>query len=349
MTAIKLLIVDDSPLAARHLASLFARDAAFVLLGIARNGVEGVAMAASLKPDVVCMDITMPDIDGFEATRRIMAASPVPIVIVSSTYEPRLVSMAFRALETGALAILEKPPAGNTPDSRQRQDDLLATFRAMAARRAVRGISRALTPAPAGPAVSAAKSSGRRPELLLIGASTGGPQVIQTVLKGLPASFPLPILIVQHMSPGFSAGFAQWLSQTTPFDVRLAVEGESPRPGCAYVAPEKLHMEWRTDRCLHLLQGDLEHGVKPAVSRLFRSALAADASVVAVLLSGMGKDGAAELKALRDAGMLTIAQDQASSVVHGMPGTAIRLGGASMVLADTAIAPALLRALGLPG
>lgn len=346
MTVIKILIVDDSPLAARHLASLFARDPAFQLVGSARNGNDGVAMAASLAPDVVCMDITMPDIDGFEATRRIMAASPVPIVIVSSTYEPHLVSMAFRALEAGALAIMEKPPAGDSPDSRQRQDDLVATFRAMAIRRTVQAASgRAAVPAsPVPPPVLV-----RRPELLVIGASTGGPQAIQAVLKRLPNTFSLPILIVQHMSPGFSAGFANWLSQTTSWPVKLAEDGELALPGRVYLAPEKIHMEWGKDRRIHLVGGDLEHGVKPAASRLFRSVRAVlGGKVLAVLLSGMGKDGAAELKDLRDAGALTIAQDQASSVVHGMPGTAIRLGGACQVLADSAIAGALCRAVNLP-
>ena len=151
----RILIVDDSPLAARHLASLFARDAAFVLLGVARNGVEGVAMAASLKPDVVCMDITMPDIDGFEATRRIMAASPVPIVIVSSTYEPRLVSMAFRALETGALAILA---AVTTVES---AGALLTAFRHNGAvEAAVERLGELLDEAPAAAGVNASPTLG---------------------------------------------------------------------------------------------------------------------------------------------------------------------------------------------
>jgi len=187
-----------------------------------------------------------------------------------------------------------------------------------------------------------------RPEVLLIGASTGGPQSIHHVLSGLPQRFPLPILIVQHMSSGFTAGFASWLGDVTKRSVRLAVDGDKPQAGGVLIAPEKLHMEWRSDRRVHLLAGPTEHGVCPAVSRLFRSALAtAGGQVAAVLLSGMGRDGAAELRLLREAGALTIAQDQATSAVHGMPGVAIGLGGAMQVLPDQEIGPALCRALGL--
>lgn len=350
---IKVVIVDDSQLAIRHLAGIFAQKGEFLVVGSAVRGQEGVELALRLKPDVVCMDINMPDIDGFEATRQIMARHPMPVVIISATYDSRQVSTAFRALEAGALAIIEKPPAGSSEDSVARQQAMRDTVRATATRRPARArverpqrAANAPAAAPAGvqPSVRIAN-----PEYLLIGASTGGPQVIHTVLSRLPKSFPLPILVVQHMSEGFTAGFGQWLSQSTGWDVRLARDGDTPQRGVVYLAPEKIHMELHADRRIRLVPGPKEYGVCPAVSRLFNSAMNnVGARVLAVLLSGMGKDGAAEMKALRDAGVLTIAQDASTSVVHGMPGAAIRLGGASLELPDKDIAAALCKAMRIP-
>lgn len=351
---IRVLIVDDSPLAVKHIANIFSREPDFQVVGSAASGLEGVGQAVRLKPDVVCMDINMPDINGFEATRQIMERQPMPVVIISATYEPRQVSMAFRALEAGALAIIEKPPAGLAADSLTRQQAMRDTVRATAARRVAK--SRLVTAIPAEvapPVVTATKVMPvvrvKNPEYLLVGASTGGPQVIHTLLSGLPKTFPLPVLVVQHMSEGFTAGFGQWLAQSTGWAVRIAQDGEIPQRGVVYLAPEKIHMELSADRRVRLVAGPREHGVCPAVSRLFRSAQEnIGAQVIAVLLSGMGRDGAAELKALRDAGVLTIAQDAATSVVHGMPGAAIRLGGACLELPDKEIAAALCKAMRMP-
>lgn len=351
---IKVVIVDDSQLAIRHLTGIFSRGGEFLVVGSSTRGQDGVELVLKLRPDVVCMDINMPDIDGFEATRQIMARQPMPVVIISSTYDSRQVSMAFRALEAGALAIIEKPPAGVTEESLARQQTMLDTVRVTASRRPVysREGKSARTknvvpppPAPGGPPLPRITN----PEYLLIGASTGGPQVIHTVMSRLPKAFPLPVLIVQHMSEGFTAGFAQWLGQSTGWDVRIARDGDVPQRGEVYLAPEKIHMELHADRKIRLVAGPKEYGVCPAVSRLFESARHnLGARVLAVLLSGMGKDGAAEMKALRDAGVLTIAQDAATSVVHGMPGAAIRLGGASLELPDKEIAAALCKAVRIP-
>jgi two-component system chemotaxis response regulator CheB len=348
MPVIKVLIVDDSTTAVRHLSQVLLQEPDFQVLGTAGNGLEGVALAASLRPDVVCMDINMPDIDGFETTRRIMSNTPVPIVIVSSVYEPRLVSMAFRGLEAGALAIIEKPPAGGESDQLRRQQAMRDVVRATARRRVPRSrpLAPVVAPVPAVLPATLPTVKVKNPEFLLVGASTGGPQSIHVLLSHLPKAFPLPILIVQHMSEGFSAGFAHWLNQSTGWHVAMAKHGDLPCSGRVYLAPEKIHMELAADRTIALLAGGQEHGVCPAVSRLFRSAIRCNGGqVLAVLLSGMGRDGAAELKQLRDAGALTIAQDASSSVVHGMPGAAIKLGGACLELTDRDIATALCRAL----
>lgn len=338
---IRVLVVEDSPTMRDLMVHLLAGDARFEVVGTAADGEEAVRAVERLRPDVVTMDFHLPKLDGLGATRRIMETRPTPIVVVSSSAARDEVAGTFRALEAGALAIVDKPALAAGEVAKK----LLETVRLMAEVKVVRRWPQRAHPA-AAPA--AAPASTAAPRLVAIGASTGGPQVLQAILAGLPAAFPLPIAIVQHISPGFTDGFAEWLGHSAAVPVRVASHGMPLAAGCAYVAPEGAHLLVAADASgggTLLLAADApQNGHRPSVSRLF--AAVADgfgAAAVGVLLSGMGRDGAAELKRMHGRGATTIVQSPETSVVPGMPGEAIKLGAASLVLAPEQIAETLGR------
>ena len=328
---IKVLVVDDSAVSRAALTHELESDPAFEVVGNAQNGAEAIAALEEGKPDIVTMDIHMPGMDGFEATRHIMETRPLPIVIVSSSFDPSDVAKTFRAMEAGAVAAVEKPPGINHPDHDATARIFINTVKAMAE---VRVVKRWPKREPSGKTPQTAPPLPARADIRLvaIGASTGGPPAIQKVLAGLEKPFPVPIVIVQHISAGFVQGLAEWLNSTTGLPVRIARHGEIAQAGTAYIAPDGSHMGVDRDCRIVCSHEPAEHGLRPAVSFLFRSLLKSHgASVVGVLLTGMGRDGAEDLKALRDKGAVTIAQDKESSTVHGMPGEAIRLGAAAHV------------------
>ena len=336
---IRVLVVDDSRVVAEFLTDLLNSDERIQVVGVARDGEEAVEAAQRTKPDVITMDIHMPKVNGFDATRKIMETSPAPIVIVSGTTSTDEVALNFRAVEAGALAVLARP--SNTDDpGHGTSKQLLDTVKLMSEVKVVKRWSRARYAAPALVPIAAELEKLSGPlQAVAIGASTGGPQALQTLLAGLPKDFSLPVLIVQHMTPGFAEGFVEWLGDSSRFSVRVAVDGEFLLPGHAYVAPDDFQMGVRSGPRILLTADAKESGVRPSVSFLLRSVRQVFGSnVVGVLLTGMGKDGAAELGHLRDAGAITIAQDEASSVVHGMPGEAISIGAARHVLPPEAIA-----------
>jgi two-component system chemotaxis response regulator CheB len=338
---IRVLIVDDSATAAQLLCSLFAADPAFSVIGIASNGSDALDMVARLKPSIISMDVNMPDMDGFEVTRQIMSTQPTPIVIVSADESPGQVSMSFQALEAGALAAIAKPRLNSQVALNNLREELLFTFKAMAEIKLVRRTQRTTHSIKSD---IKPKTTGSQPQIVVIGASTGGPQVLQAILQAIPASFSLPIVIVQHISPGFTNGLAHWLSHSCSLPIHVISEHQPLLGGNIYIAPEEIHLELSSDKRFKFYLGEKEHGVSPSVSHFFRSvAKVYHSAVIGILLSGMGRDGAAELKLLRDLGATTIAQDKESSVVHGMPGEAIRLGGASYILPASAIAATLCR------
>ena len=343
---IRVLVVEDSPVVRELLVHLISHDPRLEVVGTAGDGLEALEQAQRLAPDVITMDIHMPRMDGLEATRLIMERIPTPVVVVSSSSARSEVAASFRIMEVGALAMVGKPRGSSGDEARK----LIQTLRLMADVKVVRRWPRA---AQAGAAVerplAAPPSTAVPARVVALGASTGGPLVLRTILAGLPRDFPVPLLITQHISPGFTDGFAQWLGQTTGFPVALARHGESLVPGCAYVAPDGLHLLVEPDgrACRSLLSSDPpENGHRPAVSRLFRSVASGfGAHAAAVLLSGMGRDGAQELRLLRERGALTIAQSPDSSVLPGMPGAAIELGAAVHVLAPADIAVILTRSV----
>jgi two-component system chemotaxis response regulator CheB len=323
---IRVLIVDDSMTAQRTLSGALSGQRDIEVVGQAATGVEAVALAQKLKPTLITMDIRMPDMDGLTATEQIMALCPTRIVIVSSEVGASDQNLTFRALNAGALEVLPKPrlAAQRGLSFGEFESELVSTVRAMAEVPVVRRRH--------GHTVHGARHAARlappaRPfRVLAIGASTGGPQIIGQVCAQLPPVLRLPILLVQHMSPGFTAGFAHWLDQESPLRVKLAEDGEPLRDGSVYVAPDGLHL--RVTRESRLTLGDdppVGH-FRPAVDVLFQS-LAANlgAGAIGLLMTGMGTDGAEGLLAMRRAGAWTLAQDADSCVVNGMPAAAKKL------------------------
>jgi two-component system chemotaxis response regulator CheB len=272
-----------------------------------------------------------------------METDPTPIVIVSGSDKPDEVVTTFDAMEAGALAVLRRPAGLGHPDHEATARELVQTVKLMAEVKVVRRWPRKRP----GEQTPRAVEMGLAQEpaklrIVAIGASTGGPPVLQTILTALPKNFPAPVVIVQHMAAGFSRGFMEWLAQSSALPVHLAAHGESMLPGHVYLAPDEVQMKVARHDRIVLTKDDPENGLRPSVSYLFRSvAEIYGCDAVAGLLTGMGRDGAEELRLLKEKGAVTFAQDKDSSVVHGMPGEAIRLDAAMLVLPPEKIAAVL--------
>jgi two-component system chemotaxis response regulator CheB len=340
---IKVLVVEDSPVARELLVYILDSDPEIKVIGTVNNGIQALEALKEKTPDVITMDIHMPEMDGFEATRVIMETAPTPIVIVTASENPREVGTSFRAIEAGALAVVPRPQGLSHPEFKTNATELLQTVKLMSEVKVVRRWhkTRSGLSTPRQPEFDV---NGRQRDIkvVAIGASTGGPIALQTILSELPKDFLAPTLIVQHMAPGFTSGFVEWLNQTTRLSVHLATPGEVMLDGHVYVAPDGFQMGVKVAGRIALSHDASEHGLCPSVSYLFRAlAEVYGAQCIGVLLTGMGKDGAAELRSMKMRGAVTFAQDGESSVVHGMPGEAIKLDAATYVLPPEKIAAAL--------
>lgn len=351
MTKIRVLVADDSVTVRKHLTQVLMEDARFEVVGEARDGKEAFALCQQLRPDVVTLDIVMPVMDGLEATECIMAYCPTPILIVSSSLHRREVYSTYDALAAGAVDVIDKSSAG-APDGAWEQQFLsqlrrvshikvITHPRAKLGRNAARRTAAPLPPSPPHPGKHA---------LVAIGASTGGPSTILTLLSALPADFPLPILFVLHLGEAFAESFVTWLDQKSPLPVSQAVDGAPlplPGDGRVLMAPPDRHLEVRNGR-LHLHRGPERFSCRPSVDVLFESVASELGSrAIGCLLTGMGRDGAAGLLRIKQAGGFTVAQDEATSVVYGMPREAALLGAADAVLPLDRIAPTLLALAGV--
>lgn len=344
---IKVLIAEDSPVVREFLVHILSSDPDIRVVGTANNGEEALDAVKRYRPDVITMDIHMPKMDGLEATRRIMETDPTPIVIVSGSTDPHDVAMTFRAMEAGALAVLGRPAGIGHPDHETTASELVQTVKLMAEVRVVRRWPQTRREPVLQPAALALPGKPARVpdeiKVVAMGASTGGPPVLQMILAMLPRDFPLPVLIVQHMASGFVTSFVEWLAQSSSLPVHVAMHGEYLVPGHVYVAPDECQMKVAHGGTIVLTQDEPENGLRPSVSYLFRSLAAVyGGDAVAGLLTGMGRDGAEELRLLKEKGAVTFAQDKDSSVVHGMPGEAIRLNAATFILAPDKIAAVLM-------
>jgi two-component system chemotaxis response regulator CheB len=336
---IKVLVVEDSPVVRELICHILTSDPQIQVIGSATTGEEAIEAVALKGPDLVTMDVHLPGITGYEATRQIMETCPVPIIIVSASYDPRDLAKTFQMIEAGALAILPPPPGIGHPEFRARADELIRTVKLMSEIKVVKRWPKSLKkPAPG----IAIKQTPARIKVVALGASTGGPLVLKIILERLAEAFAAPVLIVQHMSPGFIPGFAQWLQEASRFPVRVACHRDQILPGQAYVAPDGFHMAVDRGGRIALDTQAPVNGMRPAISHLFRSvAECYGPNAIGILLTGMGSDGAQELALMKEKGAITMAQDKESSVIHGIPGEAIKLGAAAYVLAPEQIAELL--------
>lgn len=341
---IKVLIADDSPTAREFLAHLLAADPEIEVIGTAANGLEVLHfLRGDRRPDVITMDIDMPVMDGLEATRRIMETDPHPVVIVSGlSFREKTASMS--AFEVGAVAAVERPAGFGDSGHQETAQEIISTVKAMAevklVRRWPKGARRGR--ASARRAQGVPRPRDRSIRVVGMGASTGGPAVLKAIIAALPDDFPLPVVIVQHMSATFLQGFAEWLTLVTGKVVRLAVDREELKPGGIYVAPENVQMGITPAGVVELQPDGPSEALRPSVSFLFESlSRSFGPGVVGVLLTGMGRDGADAMKMMKEGGGVTIAQAAETCIVNGMPMEAVKLGAVDYILPPEEI-PALL-------
>lgn len=341
---IKVLIVEDSPVMQQLLIHAISSDPDFVIVGAAYDGEEAVEAVKELNPDIVAMDWQMPKLDGKQATRIIMETCPTPIVIVTSSLAAKDVVFSFSMIEAGALAIVKKPSSVDHPDYEKDKQELIQTLKLMSEVKIVRRTKREFEKyTHTETAIENKIKEETSIQIIVIGASTGGPLVLQKILNRLPKNLPVPLLIVQHISSGFTEGFVEWLRNTTKFPLHIASDGKKLLPGHGYVAPDDFHMGVESGPRIVLSNHNLENGLRPSVAYLFRTAAQVFGHrAVGILLTGMGRDGADELKLLKEKGAVTFVQDKESSVVHGMPGEAIKLDAATYILSPEDITTALI-------
>ena len=348
---IRVVLVDDSPSVRAVLRRFFSKTSDIQVVGEAEDGAQALRAVLDFQPQVVVMDLQMPVMDGYSAIEQIMAVRPTPIVVLSSRANRNQMQTAFEAMRRGALEVLPKPE--DTPSWQQLAESLPGTVRAIIEAQAQPRPKRpkaaelearlaSLTTPPLGLAMA------QELRWVAIGASTGGPAALREFLEEVPADAPVGFAVVQHIASGFELGLADWLNKEFPFDVRLARDGEILRRGALRLAPGGSHLRLEAGGVLRLdTQSPARRGHRPSVDDLFFScAESCPREVAGVILTGMGSDGVDGLLALRKAGGLTMAQDEASSIVFGMPRVALERGAADIALPPRALAHALARVWG---
>lgn len=344
---IKVLIVEDSKVVSEYLRYILDQDKAIKVIGSVYNGKQAIEFVKHQKPDVITMDVDMPEMDGLEATRIIMSTSPVPILVVTSSRNAQEVDISIQALAAGALAVLEKPVGLTHPKADELSKRLVNMVKVMSE---VSVVTRKRVQQPAKPdkPESAIKTNNRNieietPLVVAIGVSSGGPQTLQVVFSRITEQFPAPILVVQHIAPGFIQGLVSWLHRIIRIPISVACENEMAVPGRIYLAPDHHHMGLSPTGRITLSPGNSSSGFCPSIAALFSSVKNNFGNkALGIILTGMGSDGAEELNQLRETGAITIAQNKESALIFGIPSVAIQLGAASLVLSDEEISLALM-------
>jgi two-component system, chemotaxis family, protein-glutamate methylesterase/glutaminase len=338
----RVMIVEDSVVVQEMLRHLVGSDPRLEVVACATSGEDALRLLDRVCPDVISLDIRLPGMNGLEMAQRVMVERPTPIVVVSASVEAEDLRISMNALRAGALTVVEKPVGMNHCDYARLAHHLCSQLAAMSRVKVIRQrIDRGLhfdtridePPATVRKAARFSEAARGPFALLGIAASTGGPNALQALLTGLGADFPLPIILVQHITDDFSAGFVSWLNGVVSCcSVRMATSGETPRPGVAYVAPADQHVQLVGGQIV-LDRGKMVSGQRPSATVLFQSmARSLGPAALAVVLTGMGDDGAAGLKEICDAGGYTIAEDASTAVVYGMPRVAAQLGAVGEML-----------------
>jgi two-component system, chemotaxis family, protein-glutamate methylesterase/glutaminase len=344
---IRVLVVDDSAFMCKVLREIISSDPQLEVVGQGRDGREGVALADSLRPDVITMDINMPHVDGLQATELIMSQHPRPIVIVSSESREGAAS-TLKALELGAIDFVPKPSSGIDLDMKTVREELTRKLKLAAKVRVVRTATRSKLPMPHAPLSaagfgngSAALAGGKFP-VVVIAASTGGPAAVTRVVAGLPKDFPAAVLLVLHMPATFTRQFTLQLGEVASLPVKEAENQETVQPGIVYLCPGSHHLQVSSGGKILLDPGPRIEGYRPCADVAFETAAAfAHALAIGVVLTGMGNDAAKGVRAIKAAGGCVYAQDEATSTIFGMPAEAIKTGAVDEVLPLDAIASAI--------
>lgn len=345
---IRVLVVEDSLVVRELLCHIISQDPRLEVGGAVASAEEALRVLGSLKPDVISLDIRLPGMNGLDATLEIMATQPTPIVVVAANIACDELNIAMNALKAGALTVVEKPVGVTHDDYREMAENLCRQLVIMSEVRVLkqarrRSVSFGAGREPAadeGDAIQTPVETRRQaaPLALGIAASTGGPSAVSQVLAGLGRGFPLPVLLVQHMTESFLPGFVTWLGETAHMPACIAQDGERPKPGTVYAPPADRHLEIRNGM-LRLSKGPMVCGQRPSGSVLFKSMAEEYGSrAIGVVLTGMGDDGAEGLLAMQKVGAFTMAEDKSTAVVYGMPAAAVQIGAVRAILPLDAIA-----------
>lgn len=340
---IDVLVVDDSQLMQRIITTLLESDPAIRVVGTAADGYQAIEQVRVLSPGVVLMDVQMPRLDGLAALQQIMQQKPTPVVVLSGINQA---SAAIRALELGAVEFVAKPSGPISIDLYKVRDELIEKVKLARLANLKRPAAQAKRPPLP---LAAPRPALQRKYMVAIASSAGGPQTLDKLFRQLPAELPACVLVAQHMPAGFTASFARRLDQHSPLRVVEARDGQSARPGVAYIAPGGVHMavaEEKGQVVIRLLDTPTVNAVRPSADVLMTSvAQIAGACSVGVVLTGMGKDGSAGLGQIKRAGGITLAQDQESSIIFGMPKAAIGQGVVDQVLPLANMAAGIVEAI----
>jgi len=343
---IRVLLVEDSRLARVILKRILNSSEQIEVVGEASTGLEALALIPNVQPDVICTDLHMPEMDGLELTSEVMALYPRPILVISVSVQEKDTHQIFQLLEAGAVDIFPKPTSGLVMNNQVFQQELLTKIKVLSGVKVF--TKKRKLPASAKSfelenVVAFSSNSYHQPKIVVIGASTGGPQALQKLFAELPSDFPVPVICVQHISFGFLQGLIDWLAKSCRLPIKIAQPGELPKPGTIYFPPEQRHLELDGRGRFICSNSPPLSGHRPSVTITLESlAKFYGNRTVGILLTGMGRDGADGMQAIAQAGGFTIAQDEATSVVFGMPKEAIDLRAAKEILPINAIAPMLV-------